>query len=117
MKDRKNLLYLVIISVLIIITLVFWYLIISSNNLNSSNNVTGINNSSSNKTYFAVKKITANENINGRNYKSNTKDENVISALENIKSTISNVTINKTDDSNEGDSTSFYGTNSFIIAK
>lgn len=104
-------LYLVIISVLIIITLVFWYLIISSNN------VTGINNSSSNKTYSAVKKITANENINGGNYKSNTKDENVISALENIKSTISNVTINKTGDSNEGDSTSFYGTNSFIIAK
>ena len=69
-------LYLVIISVLIIITLVFWYLIISSNN------VTGINNSSSNKTYSAVKKITANENINGGNYKSNTKDENVISALE-----------------------------------
>ena len=35
----------------------------------------------------------------------------------NVKSTLSGITVNKTGDSDGGDNTSFYGTNSAIIAK
>lgn len=118
MKDRKNLLYGIIITVLVTIIVVLWYLIISSNNSNiNGNNLPRMNNTSSVTTYSSVKKITSNENINSGNYNSKTKDENAILVSGNIKSTLSNITVTKTGDSDGGDNTSFYGTNSAIIAK
>lgn len=118
MKDRKNLLYGIIITVLVTTIVVLWYLIISSNNSNiNGNNLPRMNNTSSVTTYSSVKKITSNENINSGNYISKTKDENAILVSGNIKSTLSNITVTKTGDSDGGDNTSFYGTNSAIIAK
>lgn len=118
MKDRKNLLYGIVITVLVTTIVVLWYLIISNNNSNiNGNNLPRMNNTSSVTTYSSVKKITSNENINSGNYTSKTKDENAILVSGNIKSTLSNITVTKTGDSDGGDNTSFYGTNSAIIAK
>jgi len=118
MKDRKNLLYGIVITVLVTTIVVLWYLIISNNNSNiNGNNLPRMNNTSSVTTYSSVKKITSNENINSENYISKTKDENAILVSGNIKSTLSNITVTKTGDSDGGDNTSFYGTNSAIIAK
>lgn len=118
MKDRKNLLYGIVITVLVTTIVVLWYLIISNNNFNiNGNNLPRMNNTSSVTTYSSVKKITSNEKINFGNYISKTKDENAILVSGNIKSTLSNITVTKTGDSDGGDNTSFYGTNSAIIAK
>ena len=113
MKDKKYLIYIIIIIVLIIILSVLWYLII--NNTPSTNNPPEMSNTSA--TYSAAKEITKDEDITSGEYKSTTKDENVISVSGDIKSTLSNITVNKTGDSDGRDNTSFYGTNSAILAK
>ena len=115
MKDKKYLIYIIIIIVLIIILSVLWYLIINNNSNTNSNNPPEMNNTS--VTYSAAKEITKDEDITSGEYKSTTKDENVISVSGDIKSTLSNITVNKTGDSDGGDNRSFYGTNSAIIAK
>lgn len=60
--------------------------------------------------------MTDSENISSGTYTSTNKDENVISAS-NVTSTISDISVIKSGDSKGGDNTSFYGTNSAIIAK
>ena len=118
MKDKKTLIYIIIIVSLVLILGMLWYLIISNNTSNNSsnNNGPGMNNNSE-TSYSAVKEITENENIASGEYKSSNADENAILIRGNIKSTISDITVNKTGDSDGGDSTSFYGTNSGILAK
>ena len=118
MKDNKNILYAFIIIALMAILGVLWYLIINSNtnNKSNSNNKDSMNNNNSSATYSAVKEITTDENINEGEYKSTKADENVIS-VSGSNSTLSGITVNKTGDSDGGDNTSFYGTNSAIIAK
>ncbi|MBR1386508.1 MAG: hypothetical protein IJ568_06730 [Bacilli bacterium] len=123
MKDKKNLLYIIIISVLVIILGVLWFLIISNNNSSNSNSGSnnsnvgpGMNNNSS-ATYSAVKEITKDEDITSGEYKSTNADENAISVSGEVKSTLSGITVSKAGDSDGGDNTSFYGTNSAIIAK
>ena len=114
MKDKKNLLYIGLIIILTIILIVLWYLIINKNN--TTNNIPNINNNSS-ITYSAVKEITKDEKIDEGDFKSTNSDENAISVSGDIKATLSNITVSKTGDSDGGDNTSFYGTNSAIIAK
>ena len=117
MKDKKNLIYTIIIVVLVAILGLLWFLIINNTNNNSTNNGgNGMNNSSS-ATYSSVKEITTDEDITSGEYKSTSADENAISVSGNVKSTLSGITVNKTGDSDGGDNTSFYGTNSAIIAK
>ena len=117
MKDKKTLTYIIIIAVLVIILGVMWYIIISDNNTNNSNNTLSGMNNNSQTTYSGVKEITSNEDITSGEYKSSNADENAILVTGNIKSTLSNITVNKTGDSAGGDNTSFYGTNSAILAK
>ena len=73
-------------------------------------------NNSSSVTYSSVKEITNTEDITSGEYNSTNADENAIS-VSKVKSTISNITVDKTGDSDGGDNTSFYGTNSAILAK
>jgi len=120
MKNKNTKLYIIIITVLVVILGILWFLIIS-NTSNSSKSggmqgVPGMNNNSS-ASYSAVKEITKDEDITSGEYKSTNADENVISVSGDVKSTISGITISKTGDSEGGDNTSFYGTNSAIIAK
>ena len=122
MKDKKILLYIIIIMVLVIILGVLWFLIINSTNNNSNSNTSnnkngpGMNNSSS-TSYSSVKEISKDEDVTSGEYISTNADENVILVSGDVESTISGITVNKTGDSDGGDNTSFYGTNSAVIAK
>lgn len=121
MKDKKNIVYIIIIVVLVLILGFLWYLIINNSNGTNNENNGGPdgpnNNGNSNVTYSSAKEITKDEDITSGSYESTTKDENAISVSGNVTSTISNINVNKTGDSDGGDNTSFYGTNSAIIAK
>lgn len=114
MKDKKTLMYIIIIIIMILILGVLWYLLLTDKGSNN-NTPTQMNNSST--SYSASKEITTDEDISEGKYESTKADENVILATGNIKSTLSNLIINKTGDSSGGDNTSFYGTNSAILAK
>ena len=119
MKDKKALVYLIIIIALTVILGILWYKIINSSSTettNSNNTGPGMNQNTS-TTYKATEEITSDKDITKGTYKSSTKDENVILVSDNAKSTLSNITIEKTGDSDGGDNTSFYGTNSAILAK
>ena len=120
MKDKNNILYIAIITVLVIILVVLWYLIIRNTNSNSSNNNSiggpGMNNNSL-VTYSAAKEITEDEDITSGEYQSTEPSENAISVSGSVTSNLSDITVSKTGDSDGGDSTSFYGTNSAILAK
>ena len=120
MEKKNTLSYIIIIVILVAILGLLWFLIINNTNKNNSNNGIqggpGMNNNSS-ATYSAVKEITKDEDITSDEYKSTNADENAISVSGNVKSTLSGITVSKTGDSDGGDNTSFYGTNSAIIAK
>ena len=116
MKDKKTLTYIIVIVVLVIILGIMWYVIINDNNTSNNNTMPNMNNNST-ATYSASKEISSDEDIDGGNYKSSTADQNAILLTGNIKSSLSNITVNKTGDSDGGDNTSFYGTNSGILAK
>lgn len=84
--------------------------------LNSNSNGGFNNNGNNNVSYSCVKEITIDEDISSGEYSSSNADENAI-LISGGKSTISDVSVNKTGDSSEGDNTSFYGINSGIVAK
>ncbi len=115
MKNKQTLTYIIIIVVLVIFLALFWFLIISSNN--KANNVSQTQTNTSNTSYSSAMEITTNKTIKNGSYKSTTKDENVILATGDIDTSLSNITVTKTGDSDGGDNTSFYGTNSAILAK
>jgi hypothetical protein len=124
MKDKKNIKYILTIIILIIILTVLWILIIKGNNTNNSNNSNNSNNMNNNNnnnnntiTYTASKEITSDEDIAEGEFSSTNSDENAILGSGNIKANLSNIKVSKTGDSDGGDNTSFYGTNSAIIAK
>ena len=110
---KKTWIYIIIIASLILVLGIFWTIIIVNNN--SDNNFEEINNSN-NTTYSSVKEIKSDENISKEEFTSTNSDENAI-LVTNAKSTLSSITVNKEGDSNGGDNTSFYGTNSGILAK
>lgn len=91
----------------------------STNNssFNSNNNGMPGSNTSTNVSYSSSKEIKEDTTITSGEYSSSTKDQNAIIVTGDIDATLSNITVNKTGDSDGGDSTSFYGTNSGILAK
>ena len=121
MKENKTIPYIVIIIILSIILAILWYLIINNKTNNSNikdNNIDNrMDNKSSSISYSASKEITSDSEITEGEYKSDNKDENAILVTGNIKTSLSNIMVLKTGDSDGGDNTSFYGTNSAIIAK
>ena len=91
--------------------------ILLNNKENSNNSQNNQMNQDSSATYSAKEEITEDKTITSGSYSSTTKDENAILTTGDIKVNISNVEVSKTGDSNGGDNTSFYGTNSAILAK
>ena len=71
---------------------------------------------SGNTEYSAQTEITDDTTISNESYSSKTADENAV-LVSGAKATLDNITVTKTGDSDGGDNTSFYGTNSGIIAK
>ncbi len=67
--------------------------------------------------YNAVKELTEDTTLKSGSYSSKSADENVVMASGDIKASLSGLTITKTGDSDGGDNSNFYGTNSGIIAK
>ena len=82
--------------------------LISANNGKTNNQST-----SSSVTYSGATEVT--KDITSGNYTSKNANENALLVAKGA--TVSNVTVTKTGDSDGGDSTSFYGTNSAILAK
>lgn len=116
MNNKKTLSYVFIIVFLLVTLGLLWYLIITNNkSSNTGNTPPGMNSSS--VEYSAAKEITEDEDISSGVYKSTKADENAILISGNIKSTLSGIKVNKTGDSDGGDNTSFYGTNSGVLAK
>ena len=112
---KKTLIYIITIISLSLILGLLWFIIIK-NSTDNSNNMP-ISNNSSNISYSQVKKITKSQELTNENYASTKADQNVVLVGNKAKATLSNIKINKTGDSDGGDSTSFYGTNSGILAK
>ncbi|MBR3230182.1 MAG: hypothetical protein IKF91_05100 [Bacilli bacterium] len=116
MNNKKTLSYVFIIVFLLVTLGLLWYLIITNNrSSNTGNTPPGMNSSS--VEYSAAKEITEDEDISSGEYKSTKADENAILISGNVKSTLSGIKVNKTGDSDGGDNTSFYGTNSGVLAK
>ena len=84
--------------------------------VNNDNNVSG-QMTNINVSYSAALEITTDKDITEGKYESTTKDENAILVSGDVEVNIDGVTIEKSGDSDGGDSTSFYGTNSAILAK
>lgn len=122
MNKKDKITYAAIIAALVVTLGVLWFLIIDTVNSNyttSGGSAPAMNGGggSSSASYSAVKEITSDETITGGEFLSTNADENAISASGNITATLSGITVTKTGDSDGGDNTSFYGTNSAIIAK
>lgn len=122
MDKKQTITYTSIIAVLVMTLGALWFLIIdtvNSNNIASDNSPSSSNSSSSSSSasYAATKEITSDEEITSGEFGSTNADENAISVSGEITATLSNITVTKTGDSDGGDNTSFYGTNSAIIAK
>jgi hypothetical protein len=116
--SNKDKLIILILSV-IILTSIFTFIDIYLPNNTSINNNEFNNNNTNNESisYSSANEITTDDNITSGEYTSDKEDENAISVSGNIDVSISNITVDKTGNSNGGDNTSFYGTNSAIIAK
>ena len=121
MNKKQIVTYSSIITVLVITLGALWFLIITTVNSDTAENdnssIPAMSDDSSSTSYTAVKEITADEEVTSGEFSSTNAEENVISATGNIKATLSNIIVTKTGDSDGGDNTSFYGTNSAIIAK
>lgn len=121
MKDsKKNLIYASTIIILIATLGIIWFFLIKTINPTTSNiPASGPSNTSASTStsYSSAKEITTDETIESGEFSSTTADENTINVSGNITANLSNITVTKTGDSNGGDNTSFYGTNSAILAK
>ena len=109
------LLTIVITSIISFCTIYFS----KSNNIsnNGNNNIPGMNNQNSNVTYSANKEFNSNETVSNEEYTSSNKDENAILISDSAEVSMDKISVEKTGDSESGDNTSFYGTNSGILAK
>ncbi len=117
---KQTLAYTGITVSLVLVLGALWFVLITTVNGSLSNSTGGgatQSMSSSSASYSAVKEITTNEEITSGEFSSTKSDENAISASGDINVILSNITVAKTGDSDGGDNTSFYGTNSAIIAK
>ena len=67
--------------------------------------------------YSSAEEISKDTTIDNGEYSSQSADENALAVSGDVTAQLSNITVTKTGDSDGGDTTSFYGTNSAIIAK
>lgn len=74
-------------------------------------------NSNSNVTYTATKEITEDTTLNSGEFTSTTANENGLLVNGDVDATLSNITVDKSGDSDDGDTSNFYGNNSTILAK
>jgi len=117
LKNKDKTIIYILASIILTSALTFSASALGNNFINSNTNNSNAPNQNANNniSYSATTKINENKTITSGNYSSEKSDENAI--LVTKDASISNVTVTKTGDSNGGDSTSFYGTNSAILVK
>ena len=117
---KKNTIIEIVIAIILLIALCilipFTAKSIKENNI-PMNNQGAPGGQNNNVSYSAGTEITKDTTITSGEYESSKADENAILVSGNIKANLSNINVNKTGDSDGGDNTSFYGTNSAILAK
>lgn len=119
MTRKEKIISLVIILTLIITECGLAYVtveVINEKNTPSAMQGQPPQQTSGNTEYSAQTEITDDTTISNESYSSKTADENAV-LVSGAKATLDNITVTKTGDSDGGDNTSFYGTNSGIIAK
>lgn len=119
MTRKEKIISLVIILTLIITECGLAYVTVEAvNEKNTSTSMQGQppQQSSQNAEYSAQTEITDDTTISNESYSSKTADENAV-LVNGAQATLDNINVAKTGDSDGGDNTSFYGTNSGIIAK
>ena len=67
--------------------------------------------------WTAATEITSSQDLTGTDYTSAAADENALSVSGNVNVSLDRIIVTKEGDSDGGDTTSFYGTNSAVIAK
>lgn len=117
MKDKKLIAEISAIIVLVLILGGLWFALINIMGSRSGDDTSLTQQDSSSTTYSGVKEISTDEEISDTEFTSESSDQNAVLVSGNITASLKNVTINKTGDSDGGDNTSFYGTNSAILAK
>lgn len=106
-----------ILLTIVITSIISFCTIYFSKSNNGNNNIQGMNNQNSNVTYSANKEFNSNETVSNEEYTSSNKDENAILISDSAEVSMDKISVEKTGDSESGDNTSFYGTNSGILAK
>ena len=119
-KDKTTI--YILLSLVLTFSLTFLISFFTNKYINSGNNKMSVNNNQNNNTssnvgYSNSNKIDSDKDITSGEYSSSKSFENALLVTGNIKANLSNITVNKTGDSDGGDNTSFYGTNSAILAK
>ena len=126
LNGAKNIIIYIILVAIVTTGLTFAQSYITKN-ISSSNTQNQIQNNmqmprgqgetASNITYTANKEISEDSTIENGEYSSTTSNENAIIATGDVDVNLSNITVDKTGDSDGGDSSNFYGNNSAILAK
>lgn len=117
MNNKKTIIYIGSMIFLVIILVFLWILIINDNSKKTSFNKPDNHHESSSITYSSAKEIVNDENINNETFTSSKENENALLINGNVNVSLDKISVSKEGDSNEGDSTSFYGINSAILAK
>ena len=116
--SNKDKIIIYILSIIICVSIFTYFSgVITNKYFISNNNSMNNGNNNSNITYSGVNEINEDTTISDVSYESSNKDENALLVSGSVNVSLSNVSVNKTGDSDGGDNTSFYGTNSGIIAK
>lgn len=126
LNGTKNIIIYIILVAIVTTGLTFAQSYITKN-ISSSNTQNQIQNNmqmpggqgetASNITYTANKEISEDSTIESWEYSSTTSNENAIISTGDVDVNLSNITVDKTGDSDGGDSSNFYGNNSAILAK
>ena len=117
-QNKDKILITILGTIILSGVLTYLSTIITTNYFLNSTTQSGNNNMQNNQniSYSASTTISEDTTITEGEYSSTTKDENAI-LVDSSNATISNVTVEKEGDSDGGDTTSFYGTNSAVLAK
>lgn len=117
-QNKDKILIIILGTILLSAVLTYISTIITTNYFLNSNAQNQNNNMQNNQSisYTASTTISEDTTITEGEYTSTTKDENAL-LVDSSNTTISNITVEKEGDSDGGDNTSFYGTNSAILAK
>lgn len=114
-NDKKVIYFLSIIIMTTVLMLIVNKT--TANLVDKSNNNQNIGNNENSITYKSSNEITESTTKDSGEYTSTKSDENALSVSGNINANLSNINVSKTGNSDGGDNTSFYGTNSAVIAK